>query len=241
LSSSSSSSTSASRRERCRTDRGRISKKARNDNERRRKGRTDEKGLLLSSRRLVIELSGLDNLSVDGELPLSGSKDVFLDRLVGDETEDLDDLLLTDSMGSILGLQIGVGVPVRIVAGRRGKKDGLAIAWRLLWKQGTRGVHDDGIGSLQVEAETSCSSREDKDLVGRVGLVEFGDEVRSVVCLGRSVESEHLLAVTSVDEVVLEDVHDVDHLEEDEHLRKPDGELISRRARKGDDMIGRTR
>lgn len=80
-------------------------------------------------------------------------------------------------------------------------------------------IHDDRIGSLQVETETSCSSREDEDLVRRIGLVELRDEVRSVVRLGRTIESKHLVAVASVDEVVLEDVHDVDHLEEDKDLK----------------------
>lgn len=81
-----------------------------------------------------------------------------------------------------------------------------------------RDSHDDGIGSLQVETETSSSSGKDEDLVGRVGGVKLGDEICSVVGLGGSIESKKAVSVSSVDEVVLEDVHDVDHLEEHEDL-----------------------
>lgn len=77
---------------------------------------TYKERFLLRSGRLVVELSGLDDLSVDSELALSGGEDVLFDRLARNESEDLDDLLLTDSMGSVLGLQIGVRVPVGVVA-----------------------------------------------------------------------------------------------------------------------------
>lgn len=49
-----------------------------------------------------------------------------------DEAEDINLLLLTDTMGTILGLQINLGVPVTI-------------------------VQDDNIGSDQVDTETSSA------------------------------------------------------------------------------------
>jgi len=120
-----------------------------------------------------------------------------------------------------------VGVPIRIVTERRGKEEERSTRQSLdsprsqsNAKSLLRDSHDDRVSTLQVESQSSSSSREDEDLVRRVGSVELGDEIRSVVGLGRPVESKKTVSVSSVGEVVFKDVHDLDHLEEEENLQK---------------------
>jgi hypothetical protein len=123
----------------------------------------------------------LDDLAIDRELALGGAVDVFLDRLVGDEPEDFDDLFLTDPVRAILRLEVSVRVPVRVEAGGRkskrwisGLQDRKASAGEPL-----SDAHDDGVGRLKVEAETSGAGREDEELVRRFGVVE-PEQKRSV-------------------------------------------------------------
>ena len=49
---------------------------------------------------LLVELSRLNHLAIDRQLPLSGSENVLLNRLVRNQSEDLHSPLLTDSMST---------------------------------------------------------------------------------------------------------------------------------------------
>ena len=66
--------------------------------------------------RLVIETTRLDNLATDGKLMMNMSQHSFFDALLRDDPKNSDDLGLTDTMRTILGLEISVRVPVTVEA-----------------------------------------------------------------------------------------------------------------------------
>lgn len=66
--------------------------------------------------RLVVEPTGLDDLVVDVKFVPCTRKHSFFDALLGDESEDTDNLRLADTMRTVLRLQIGVRVPVGVEA-----------------------------------------------------------------------------------------------------------------------------
>ena len=72
---------------------------------------TDQKLFLFFLRRFVVETTGLNDFVVDIELVPRTGVHGFLDTLLSDESEDKDGFRLTDTMGTILGLKIGVGIP----------------------------------------------------------------------------------------------------------------------------------
>jgi hypothetical protein len=72
---------------------------------------TYQEFFLLFLRRLVVETTGLDDLVVDIELVPRTSIHSFFDTLLRDETEDADSLCLADTVSTILGLKISVGIP----------------------------------------------------------------------------------------------------------------------------------
>lgn len=78
-----------------------------------------QKLFLLFLSRLIVETTGLDNLVVDVELIPSTSEHGFFDTLLGDESQDTHNLRLTDTVSTILGLQIGVWIPIRVEAAMR--------------------------------------------------------------------------------------------------------------------------
>jgi hypothetical protein len=77
---------------------------------------TDQKLFLLLLRRLVIETTGLNDLVVDVELKSRARVHRFLDTLISDEPKDADCLGLSDTMRTILSLEIGVRIPIGIEA-----------------------------------------------------------------------------------------------------------------------------
>lgn len=89
-------------------------------------------------------------------------------------------------MGSVLGLEILMGVPVGV-------------------------VDDDRVGDLEIQTETAGSGGEDKD--EEIGLrVEAFQQLRSIVGFGAAVETKVL--VPAEEQKVLHNVHDLRHLEE---------------------------
>jgi hypothetical protein len=68
--------------------------------------------------RFVVEATSLDDLLVDVELVLSTCMHRLFDALLSDEPEDAHDLGLADTMSTILRLQVGMRVPIAIVAAR---------------------------------------------------------------------------------------------------------------------------
>lgn len=54
----------------------------------------------------------MNHHGVELELLLCAFDNLLLDRVLRDETVDIDGLLLTEAMATILGLKIGLGIPV---------------------------------------------------------------------------------------------------------------------------------
>ena len=73
--------------------------------------------LLLLLCRLVVEATSLDDLVIDVELVPSTREHRLFDALLRDEPQNAHDLRLTDTVSTILRLQIGVRVPVTVEAG----------------------------------------------------------------------------------------------------------------------------
>lgn len=67
--------------------------------------------LLFFYRRLVVEATSLNDFVVDIKLIPCTSVHCLFHTLFGDETQDANSLCLTDTVGTILSLQVGVRVP----------------------------------------------------------------------------------------------------------------------------------
>ena len=67
---------------------------------------THQKLFILGTGRHIVELSGLDDLAVDLKLSLRSLQNELLNGVRGDQPENSDFLLLTDSMRSIMSRQI---------------------------------------------------------------------------------------------------------------------------------------
>ena len=76
--------------------------------------------LLLFLRRLVVETTSLNDLVVDVKLVSSTREHRLLYALLRDEPQDADHLRLTDTMGTILRLEISVRVPITVEAAKQG-------------------------------------------------------------------------------------------------------------------------
>mmetsp|Transcript_24257 Transcript_24257/g.71712 ORF Transcript_24257/g.71712 Transcript_24257/m.71712 type:complete len:740 (-) Transcript_24257:1603-3822(-) len=148
-------------------------------------------GLLLAERLLLLgEPALLDDGVVHLQLLLRALDNLLLDRVLGDEAEDLDLLLLPDPVRAVHRLQVGLRVPVAV-------------------------EEDDCVGRLEVEPEPARARREHKDEVVRARRVELAEQLAAILALGAAVEAE-VLVVAQV-EVELEQVHQLHHLREDEH------------------------
>tara|TARA_B100000768_G_C11156957_1_gene322813 strand:- start:56 stop:430 length:375 start_codon:yes stop_codon:yes gene_type:complete len=99
-------------------------------------------------------------------------------------------VLLPDAVRARHRLQVHLRVPVRV-------------------------EEDDRVGALQVEAEAAGARGEHEYEVGRVGRVELRQQVAAVVTLGVAIEPQ--VAVPHHLAVLLEQVHELHHLREDEH------------------------
>ena len=111
-------------------------------------------------------------------LPL---KDFLLNRGLSDESVDIHLLLLADSVSTVHGLEVNLGVPVRV-------------------------IQDDMVRSHQVKAEASCTSGQHENSQVRAWLGELTDVLFSLLQLGGAVKPTEL--VLSHRTVVLEDVEE---------------------------------
>ncbi|KAI6767175.1 hypothetical protein HG531_011535 [Fusarium graminearum] len=91
-------------------------------------------------------------------------QNLLLQGSTSDESVHVDHLLLSNTMGSVHGLEIFLGVPVML-------------------------DKDDRISTCQVQTETSNASGQQEHVVGRVA-VELVDNVLSLVGFHRTVETE---------------------------------------------------
>jgi hypothetical protein len=62
----------------------------------------------------VIETAGLDDFVVDIKLKAGTSIHCFFDALFGYEAQDANSFCLTDTMSTILSLEIGMRIPITI-------------------------------------------------------------------------------------------------------------------------------
>jgi hypothetical protein len=77
---------------------------------------TYQKLFLLFYSRFIVESTGLNDLIVNIELEPGSLVHGFLDTLLGYETQDEYGTRLADTMSTILGLQVGMRVPVGVKA-----------------------------------------------------------------------------------------------------------------------------
>ena len=137
----------------------------------------------------VVEAALLDDHRVELELLLRALDDLLLDRVRGHEAVDVDGLLLADAVGPVHGLQVRLGVPVRV-------------------------VEHDRVRGLQVDAEAARARRQQEDELVAVRRVVGLDEVVALL-VGRVAVDAAVLVVAHGHEV-LEDVEERRHLAEDE-------------------------
>lgn len=78
--------------------------------------KTCQKLFLLLLRGFIVETTGLNNLVVDIELESRARVHRLLNALVSDESKDADCLGLSDTMRTILSLQISMRIPIGIEA-----------------------------------------------------------------------------------------------------------------------------
>ena len=79
-----------------------------------RQGLSYQELFLLLLRRLVIEPTSLNDLVVDIKLVSGSSIHSFYHTLLRNETQNAHGLCLTDTMRTILSLEIGVWIPIRV-------------------------------------------------------------------------------------------------------------------------------
>jgi hypothetical protein len=130
-------------------------------------------------------------------------REYLFDGVVGDQPQNDDLLLLPDTMDSVLSLQVHLRVPIRV-------------------------EDDHCVCSLQVEAQTTCSGAQKKDIVLTVGLIEEFHAFLAVFRLGGAIEAE--MADSLVLEVSLHDIHQMSHLREDQ-------EAVSKATQFGQDAV----
>lgn len=79
-------------------------------------------------------------------------------------------------------------------------------------------LHNNSIGTLQVQTQPTGPGTQDEDLVRTLGIVEGTEKSLSIICLGRTVKST--VFPSSIVEEVGDDSHDLSHLEEDQDLAR---------------------
>jgi hypothetical protein len=156
--------------------------------------------------RLIVEATGLDDLVVDVKLIPRTSIHCLLDALLRDEPQNTNDLCLTNTVSTILSLEIGMWVPVTIIAASRSP----SMIMEDVIEENDK--HDDRISGLQVQAKTSSTGGEDEDFVLGIRGVEELHMSGTILGLRATIEAE-VFPVHHLQEI-LHDVHDLRHLEE---------------------------
>ena len=178
----------------------------------------------------LVEHARLDNLVVEVFLGGGPREDTLYDHRLGDEPVDSNFRLLADSVGSVFGLLVHLGVEVRV-------KD------------------DYRIGNLQVETLPTSPGRQDEDAVLRGHIVEHGHVLVAIFLLHRSVELQMLDA--SVLQETAQDLQELSELTENkdfvtrlDHLRQnpvqklelaaahPDSRVVNREGIAVQDQVG---
>lgn len=110
---------------------------------------------------------------------------------LGDEAVDINLLGLSDSVGSVHRLQVGLGVPREV---RQQQSSAQADASRFERDVPVAVKEDDDVGGDEIDAETSRAGREEEGELLRVGRIVLVDGRNSVLVGGPSVDAAVLCA-----------------------------------------------
>lgn len=102
--------------------------------------------LFLGDLVLLFQFPALHDHGVELELLLGPLDDLFFDGVLRDEAVNGDGFLLPNPMGPVLGLQVGLGVPIGV-------------------------VEDNCVGSLEVDSESTRASGEQEAELGGIGSI----------------------------------------------------------------------
>ena len=131
----------------------------------------------------------LDHKSVELKLFGGPIDNALLDGIFRHETEDLDGLFLTDTVSTVLSLEIHLRIPITV-------------------------VENDNIGGGKVDTETTSSGRKHEDELIGVLLVVGRDLGIAEVTIGTTVDATVIVLLHVA--VVFEEVQNASHLREDE-------------------------
>mmetsp|Transcript_27083 Transcript_27083/g.59561 ORF Transcript_27083/g.59561 Transcript_27083/m.59561 type:complete len:286 (+) Transcript_27083:2321-3178(+) len=133
----------------------------------------------------VFETALLDNHGIKFEFLLSPLNYLFFDSVFAYQTVDTDGLFLAQSMATILGLQILLGIPIRI-------------------------VQDANVCRLEIDSEPSGTSRQNETKLFAVWCIEGVDGLLSIfVC---SVSIDPTIFVSSHDHEIFQNIQNTGHL-----------------------------
>jgi hypothetical protein len=112
----------------------------------------------------------LDDQLIKLELLRGPLEDTLLDGILGDEPEHVDLLSLTDSVGSVHGLQVGLRVP--------SERSARSLAGGLFAHSPVRVEEHNNVGCDEVDTQTTRTSREEEDklLAARSVVVVNGSD-----------------------------------------------------------------
>lgn len=141
---------------------------------------------------MVIKYKKYQNIKIyRNSFYLPGSGQYFLlDRIDSHETQHTHLVLLTNTMSTILSLQVLMRIPIRV-------------------------EDNDRVGFLQVETETTSTRGQQENKIVRIGIVENSEQITTLLGFGATIETQIL--EIAVDEIVLHDGHELSHLTKHEH------------------------
>ena len=124
----------------------------------------------------------LDDQLVQPQLLGRAFKHTLLDTALRNETEDINLLGLTDTMGTVHGLQVGLRVPVTV-------------------------IQNDNVGGCEVDTQTTSASREQEDELLAVWLVVLVDSDNTVFVGSPTIDTTVLCENVSICIVAVEVVN----------------------------------
>jgi hypothetical protein len=92
----------------------------------------------------------------------------------------------------------------------------IAIYQLTAYQRGGGSLHNDGIGGLEIQTQTTSSCGKNKDLIWRVWVVESRQQSLSIVGFSGTIKTTELPA--SMTKEIGNEGHDFRHLEEDQYL-----------------------
>ena len=136
-------------------------------------------------------MAALHNEVINLQLASSPLDDLLFNGLLGNKSVDNDLPLLADSVRPVNGLQVHLGIPVRVEK-----------------------YHD--VGLVEVDADAASSGREDEDLFLALRVLKVINPEIALVSWSLPIDSAVFVATNP--KHVVENVHQLGHLAEDEDL-----------------------